>query len=61
MTPDEITALLLTNGFNAGWAVLGEVLTIWEHDADPPAPLTRPTEASNEASTTDADTGTSAE
>jgi hypothetical protein len=61
MTPEELAVLLLENGFDNGWALFGETLTIWEHDQDPPTPLTRPTETTNEASTTDADTGTSPE
>jgi len=42
MSHDEIVALLLEKGFNTGWALLGTELTIWEHEAEPPAPLTRP-------------------
>jgi hypothetical protein len=42
MTHDEIIKLLIDAGFEAGWALAGETLVIWEHDADPPAPLTRP-------------------
>ena len=34
--------LIIDAGFNGGWVVYGETLTVWEHDADPPAPLTRP-------------------
>jgi hypothetical protein len=34
--------LLLDAGFNEGWAVSGEVLILWEHDEEPPAPLKRP-------------------
>jgi hypothetical protein len=34
--------LLLDAGYDSGWAMTGETLTIWEHDEDPPAPLTRP-------------------
>jgi hypothetical protein len=34
--------LLLDNGFDWGWALSKEVLLVWEHDEDPPAPLTRP-------------------
>lgn len=34
--------LLLANGFESGWALAGEKLTAWDHDNDPPAPLTRP-------------------
>ena len=38
--------LLLDNGYDSGWAMTGETLVIWEHDENPPAPLTRP-EVSN--------------
>ena len=34
--------LLRDAGYETGWALLGDELTIWEHDEDPPAPLTRP-------------------
>ena len=34
--------LLLDAGFDSGWAMAEEKLLIWEHEADPPAPLTRP-------------------
>jgi hypothetical protein len=34
--------LLLNAGYESGWALLGDQLTVWEHDQDPPAPLTRP-------------------
>jgi hypothetical protein len=42
MSHRELVALLLDKGFTDGWVLLGETLTIWEHDANPPAPLTRP-------------------
>lgn len=42
MSHRELVTLLLDKGFTDGWVLLGETLTIWEHDADPPAPLTRP-------------------
>jgi hypothetical protein len=61
MSHKDLLQLLTDAGFETGWALLGETLTVWEHDQDPPAPLTRPTETTNEASTTDADTGTSPE
>ncbi len=38
----ELCEMLAEKGFNTGWALLGETLTIWEHDEDPPKPLTRP-------------------
>lgn len=34
--------MLLDAGFSNGWALNGEMLVIWEHEQDPPAPLTRP-------------------
>jgi hypothetical protein len=61
MTNNPMADLLIEAGYTDGWAISGETLVLWEHDTDPPAPLTRPTEASNEASNTDADTGTSPE
>jgi hypothetical protein len=61
MITPAIVQLLIDEGFTDGWALSGDVLILWEHDTDPPAPLTRPTEASNEATTTDADTGTDPE
>jgi hypothetical protein len=43
---------LLDAGFDEGWAISGDVLILWEHDQDPPAPLTRP-KATDETSSTD--------
>ena len=34
--------LLRDAGFDTGWALLGDELTVWLLDEDPPAPLTRP-------------------
>ena len=42
MTVEEIMEMLVNAGYTSGWAMLGTELTLWEHDADPPAPLTRP-------------------
>ena len=42
MTHDKLIQLLTDAGYEAGWALLGETLTVWEHDDEPPAPLTRP-------------------
>jgi hypothetical protein len=47
MTNFEATQLLLNAGFDSGWTLFGDVLIQWEHDKDPPAPLTRP-EATDE-------------
>ena len=41
----ELVELLLKAGFVNGWVLTGEVLTVWEHEAEPPAPLTRPVAA----------------
>jgi hypothetical protein len=42
MTHEELLEVLSNAGFDTGWVLTGETLTLWEHDADPPAPLTRP-------------------
>ena len=42
MTQKELIELLNIEGFPQGWAMSGETLILWEHDEDPPAPLTRP-------------------
>jgi hypothetical protein len=42
MTVEETIKLLIDAGFASGWALLDNELTLWEHDEDPPAPLTRP-------------------
>ena len=42
MTHLEAVQLLSDNGFYDGYAIAGDVLLLWFHDADPPAPLTRP-------------------
>jgi hypothetical protein len=42
MNQDQIITLLIEKGFDTGWALFGTDLTIWEHDENPPAPLTRP-------------------
>jgi hypothetical protein len=39
---DELLDVLIEAGFLDGWVLTGEMLTLWEHDEDPPAPLTRP-------------------
>ena len=48
MTMDELIELLLSNGFTENWTLSDGVLTQWEHDAEPPAPLTRPKAQSEE-------------
>jgi len=52
MTTEEIMALLVDAGFTTGWSLVGTELALWEHDQDPPAPLTRP-EVTDEAPTAD--------
>ena len=42
ITQSPMIDLLLNAGFTDGWAMAGDVLVLWEHDAEPPAPLTRP-------------------
>jgi hypothetical protein len=42
MNHSQLIELLNEAGFETGWALAGEILVLWEHDADPPAPLTRP-------------------
>jgi len=44
--------LLLDKGFESGWVLSEETLQVWEHDIEPPAPLTRP-EATDETLTAD--------
>ena len=52
MMTQPMIQLLLDAGFKNGWALSGETLILWEHDTDPPAPLTRP-EATDETPTAD--------
>ena len=61
MITPPLVQTLLDAGYTEGWALSGDVLVLWEHDTDPPAPLTRPTETTNEATTADANTGSDAE
>jgi hypothetical protein len=42
MNHQELCDLLYDAGFEDGWTLQDLILTTWEHDADPPAPLTRP-------------------
>jgi len=44
MSPEEAMQALTDAGFTSGWSLLGDVLTVWEHDTDPPAPFIRPEE-----------------
>jgi len=50
--PTPMHQLLLDKGFAYGWVLSEESLQVWEHDQDPPAPLTRP-EATDETPTAD--------
>jgi hypothetical protein len=47
MSHEELIKLLTDNGFHDGWCLAGDTLTLWFHEQDPPAPLTRP-EATDE-------------
>lgn len=42
MILSKVVELLRAAGYDSGFATDDEVLTLWEHDEDPPAPLTRP-------------------
>lgn len=42
MNHTELVSLLRNNDFTDGWVLTGDTLSLWEHDEDPPAPLTRP-------------------
>jgi hypothetical protein len=55
MSHEELTKLLQDNGFEDGWCLAGDTLTLWFHDVEPPAPLTRPTETTNETPADNAD------
>jgi len=41
ITPPTVE-LLRKAGFDSGWALSDDTLILWEHDQEPPAPLTRP-------------------
>lgn len=59
MTHLELIKILSDSGVTDGFCLHGDTLVIWEHDTEPPAPLVRPQEATDEAHNTDADTGIS--
>jgi hypothetical protein len=42
MNHQELIQLLTDSGFDLGWALSGDTLILWEHEANPPAPLVRP-------------------
>jgi hypothetical protein len=52
MSHEEATQLLIDAGFEGGWALTGDILILWEHDTEPPSPLTRP-KATDETPTAD--------
>jgi hypothetical protein len=52
MITPPLMQLLIDAGFTDGWALSGDTLILWEHDVDPPAPLTRP-EATDETPSPD--------
>ena len=54
MTQIELIELLLAKGFINGWALSEDALVFWEHDENPPAPLTRPTDEILAADSADA-------
>ena len=39
---NDLVQKLYDAGFNEGWALRDNVLVLWEHDENPPAPFTRP-------------------
>jgi len=39
---DLLIDKLLEAGFENGWSLSGTELVLWEHEANPPAPLKRP-------------------
>lgn len=47
MITPPMVQLLTDAGFTDGWALAGDVLILWEHEEEPPAPLKRP-EATDE-------------
>ena len=55
MSHEELIKLLQDNGFEDGYCLAGDILTLWFHDAEPPAPLTRPTETTDETPADNAD------
>lgn len=42
MNHKEIIELLLDAGFDTGWVLSGTDLIVWEHETEPPSPLTKP-------------------
>ena len=52
MIISPMVQLIIDAGFQSGWAMHGDILVLWEHEQDPPAPLTRP-EATDETPSAD--------
>ena len=50
MTHNKLVELLYDAGFTSGWTLEGESLYLWEHEEEPPLPLTRPILFENENS-----------
>jgi hypothetical protein len=42
MTHKEAIELLSNAGFDSGWVLSDGMLILWEHEQEPPKPLTRP-------------------
>jgi hypothetical protein len=59
MTHLELIEILKDAGITDGFCLHGLEIVIWEHDEEPPAPLVRPQEATDEALDANADIGTS--
>ena len=66
MTESTLAIALIALGFTEGWAVSGDTITLWENTEPQPteaqlinAGWVKSEEATDEALTTDADTGTS--
>jgi hypothetical protein len=57
MTHLEAMKLLEDAGIDTGWALADGVLVLWEHDTEPPAPLTRPEEVTAHEESLAIDTG----
>jgi hypothetical protein len=39
---EKLASMLLEKKFFGGWTLDGTELVLWEHEQDPPKPLTRP-------------------
>ena len=39
---NDLVQKIIDAGYETGWALSGTELVIWEHEAEPPKPLTRP-------------------